>query len=96
MQFLINQVNVCDYGDGTPGSCLVDKTNNSSADAKEHAFTRCNGCGREHDCAIILVEKLRLKDGVRFVSDMRLVPEPPPKPSGRKVGMRAPRKKIAH
>ncbi len=75
MTWLINEVNVCDYGDGESGSCLVDKTNNSSNDAEEHILTRCNGCGRTHNCAVISTARLKLKDGVQFASGI----EPKPK-----------------
>ncbi len=70
MKWLISEVNVCDYGDGEAGSCLADKTDNSPEDAEDHVFTRCNGCGRMHNCAVIAIPRLRLKDGVQFASGM--------------------------
>ncbi len=81
MIWLINEVNVCDYGDGESGSCLVDKTNNSSNDAEEHILTRCNGCGRSHNCAVISTARLKLKDGVQFASGIE--PKPKKKPSAK-------------
>lgn len=66
MKWLISEVSVCDYGDDEPGSCLADKTNNTSADAEDHVVTRCNGCGRTHNCAVISMARLDLKDGVRL------------------------------
>lgn len=71
MLWLIKEVNVCDYGDDEPGSCLTDKTENVSTDAVDYIFTRCNGCGREHICAVISTERLKLKDGVQFANGMK-------------------------
>ncbi len=89
MKWLISEVNVCDYGNDEPGSCLADKTDNKSTDAKEHVLTRCNGCGREHNCAVISTERLKLKAGVQFANGMEPGPKRRPKPK-RIAGLKKP------
>lgn len=85
MIVLSDTVNVCDYGDETLGGCLKEKTFNSPKDAIRHELAICNGCSREHNCAVIPRDKLRLRDGVQFTVNIQSGPR---KSRARRLSMR--------
>jgi hypothetical protein len=96
---LIQFVAICDFGEDSGGGCLQEKTLNASHDTERNEYAVCNCCGRQHDCAIISVQKLRLRPETRLIDGMDAVPVRKLKrPIGKRAGLKKPavKKKIAH